>query len=212
MPCLAGCSKSSSPSSGSGGTPAACTGAKCPDDPCGKDAISNVTKCCGSEIFDEAKKANGGKDPTIVIGPTSAGFGGETDTSTGTITVSDSLDKCQATQVALFELTNLAAKPKFDTIDSDASAGNLNREEYTKANARVEFEGLSKAAAVEDKCMDKWGCKGQPARHAWVRPAKDFDDFYDHYSTERYKNHYRNSWDSTYKTAYDAKHPAPPTH
>jgi hypothetical protein len=125
--------------------------------------------------------------------------------------------------VALFELTNLAAKPKFHTIASDAWAGNLNREEFTKATARVEFEGLSKAAAVEDKCMDKWGCKGQPARHAWVRPAKDFDDFYDHYAAESYKNHYRNFWDSNYKTAYDAKsslrarwqqftHPTPPTH
>jgi len=46
MPCLAGCSKSSSPSSGSGGTPAACTTGTCPDCCCCVTSlnIQNITK------------------------------------------------------------------------------------------------------------------------------------------------------------------------
>jgi hypothetical protein len=212
MPCLAGCSKSSSPSSGSGGTPAACTGAKCPDDPCGKDAISNVTKCCGSEIFDEATKANSGKAPNIVFGTPSSGFDAETDTTTGTITINSASNKCTATESVYFELANMAAKPAFDKIDADAAAGNTSREDYAKANEKVEYDNMKKTQAATDKCKKKWGCDSHPFDFDAARPAKDFDDYYDHYLAESHKNHYRNFWDSTYKAAYDAKHPAPPTH
>jgi hypothetical protein len=198
--------KSDTPSS----TPAAdaSTGADggCPD-PCGKDAIANVTQCCGKEIYDEATKANGGKAPNLVIGTPSAGFGGETDTSTGTITVNSTLDKCQQTQVMLFELCNLASTGRFSQIDSDAAAGNLSREDYTRATEREEYNNLKKAAAAEAKCMNKWGCAGQTPRHAWVGASSDFDDYYNNHLAESHKNHYRNAWDSLYKAAYDAKHP-----
>ena len=212
MPCLAGCSKSSSPSSGSGGTPAACTGATCPDDPCGKDAISNVTKCCGSEIFDEAKKANGGKNPEIVFGTPPEGFDGVTNQTTGKITVRDTSNKCNDTETVYFELTNLAAKPAFAKVAAEAAAGTLSREEFAKAEAKIEYENVKKTIVATDKCKKKWGCDSQPFSFDSRRPAKDFDDYYDHYTAENYKDYYRNFWDTSYKAAYDAKHPAPPTH
>jgi uncharacterized Zn-binding protein involved in type VI secretion len=205
-----------SPTSTSPGAPGAPAGAGSPapsggsGDPCGKDAISNVTKCCGSEIFDEAKKANGGKDPKIVFGTPSSGFDAETDTSTGTITVSNKSDKCTATESVYFELANLAAKPKFDQIDADAAAGNLSREEYTRANERVEYENVQKTLAAIDKCKDKWGCGSHNFGFEAFRPAKDFDDYYDNYLSEDHKNHYRNHWDNAFKSAYEAKHPPTP--
>src|SRR5262249_14992347 len=128
-----------------------------------------------------------------------------------TITVNSTLDKCQATQVALFELTNLAAKQKFDQGRADALAGNLTREQYTKHMETVEYDNLKRAAAAEKKCMDKWGCGGQTPRHGWVEPARDFNDYYNNYLAESHKDHYRNAWDTRYKGAYEAKHPPAPS-
>ena len=199
------------PSSGSGAkNPTNSAVAKCPDDPCGKDAISNVTKCCGSEIFDEAKKANGGKDPKIVFGTPGSGFDAETNTSTGTITVSNKSGKCTATESVFFELANLSSKPNFDKIDADAAAGNLSREDYAKASEKQEYENTKKTLAAIDKCKDKWGCKSHTFDFDGFRPAKDFDDYYKNYLAESHKNYYRTSWDSAYKSAYDAIHPPPP--
>jgi hypothetical protein len=177
---------------------------------CGGSAISNVTCCCGTEIYQAATRANGGTAPTLRIGRTSAGFGGETDTSTGTITISDTLDQCEATQVALFELQNLASKAEFDRIRSDAAAGNLSREEYTRANERVEYNNLRTAQAAEAGCMDRWGCAGRTPRHQWVNDSANFDDYYDHHLAESHKNHYRNAWDSRYRAAYERRHPPTP--
>lgn len=181
-------------------------------DPCGKDAIDNVTKCCGKEIYDEATKANGGKPPTIQYGTPSSGFDAETDTSTGTITVSSAKDKCFNTESVFFELANLAAKPKFDQIDKDAAAGNTAREDYALANERVEYDNVQKALAATAKCKKKWGCDKYAFEFEAFRPAKNFKDYYDNYLSKAHKDHYRNSWDSNYKKAYDAKHPPPKKH
>jgi hypothetical protein len=206
--------KTTPPSSGSGGTPANCTTTPCPD-PCGKDAISNVTKCCGTEIFDEATKANGGKAPNIVFGTPPSGFEADTNTSTGTITLSNSLsgssNKCKTTEIVFFELANLAAKSKFEAIHADAVAGNLSREDYTRANERVEYENMKKAIAAVDKCKKKWGCESHPWRFDGYRPAKDFDDYYNNYrGNDSHKEHFRTFWDRNFKAAYEAKHPPPP--
>ena len=198
------------PSANNGANPSNGAVAKCPNDPCGKDAISNVTQCCGSEIFDEAKKANGGKDPKIVFGTPSSGFDAETDTSTGTITVNKKSDKCTATESVFFELANLSSKPNFDKIDADANAGNLSREEYAKANEEEEYNNVKKTHAAIDKCKEKWGCKSHTFDLDGFRPAKDFDDYYKNYVADSHKNHYRTAWDSNYKKAYNAKHPSPP--
>jgi len=199
--CFSGGGKSEKPSDSGAVKP-------CPEeDPCGKDAISNVTKCCGSEILEEAKKANGGKTPNIVFGEPPKGFDGVTDLSTGTITVRNTGSKCTDTETVFFELSNMAAKPKFDAIHKDALAGNLGREDFTKAEAKVEYDNVRKAQAATDKCKEKWGCKSHTFDFDSTRPAKDFDDYYDHYSTEHYKDYYRKAWDDTYKSAYEAKHP-----
>lgn len=198
------------PSAGNGASPAGSSVTGCPDDPCGKDAISNVTKCCGSEIFEEAKKANGGKDPKIVFGTPSSGFDAQTNISTGTITVNSKSDKCTATESVFFELANLAGKSISEKIATDAAAGNLSREEYARAKEKKEYDNVKKTHAAVDKCKKKWGCETHPFDLDGFRPAKDFDDYYDNYLAESHKNHYRNAWDSNYKAAYDAKHPTPP--
>jgi hypothetical protein len=200
------------PSAGAGAAPAASAKSPCSGGPCGKDAISNVLKCCGSEIFEEAKKANGGKDPKIVFGTPSSGFDAETDTTTGTITVSNKSDKCSATESVYFELANLAAKDRFAKIEADAAAGNTAREDYARANEQVEYDNVQKTLAAIDKCKKAWGCDSHAFSFDSMRPAKDFDDYYDHFLADSHKNHYRNHWDTAFKTAFDAKHPpAPPT-
>ncbi|HRE53901.1 MAG TPA: hypothetical protein PLP22_03810 [Candidatus Competibacter sp.] len=198
------------PSANNGANPSNSAVAKCPDDPCGKDAISNVIKCCGSEIFDEAKKANGDKDPEIVFGTPSSGFDAETNISTGKITVSSRSNKCTATESVFFELANLAGKSISQKIATDASAGDLSREDYAKAKEKKEYDNVKKTHAAIDKCKEKWGCKSHTFDLDGFRPAKDFNDYYDNYLSESHKNHYRTAWDRKYKGAYDAKHPSPP--
>lgn len=195
----------SNPASDGGSAPAGTPASDCPG--CCGEPIGNVTRCCGTEVYEAAQRANGGRAPTIRIGRPSAGFGGETDTSTGTITVSDTLDACQQTQVALFELANLAAKDEFDRVDAQARAGELSREDYARAMERIEYNNLKTAAAAEANCMAQWGCAGQTPRHAWVNGARDFDDYYDNHLADSHKNHYRNFWDSAYRAAYRARHP-----
>lgn len=208
---MSGDSKPTDPSAAGGAAPAAKGKAGCTGGPCGKDAISNVLKCCGQEIFDEAKKANGGKAPKIIFGTPSSGFDAETDTTTGTITVSNTSDKCTATESVYFELANLAAKSRFGQVHADATAGNLSREGYTRANEQIEYDNVQKTLAAIDKCKKKWGCDTHAFSFDGMRPARNFDDYYDNYLADSHKNHYRNFWDTAFKAAYEAKHPpAPP--
>jgi len=198
------------PSADDGATAVDSCIAECPPDPCGKDAIANVTECCGSEIFAAAKKANGGKDPKIVFGKPSSGFDAETDTTTGTITVNSGLSQCTATEKVYFELANLSNKPAFDKVDGEVAAGNLSREDYAIASEQIEYDSLTKTLAAIDKCKKQWGCASHPFDFDGFRPAKGFGDYYKNYLRESHKDYYRNFWDSGYKAAYDAKHPTPP--
>jgi hypothetical protein len=192
-----------------GNKPAGGSVAEC--DPCGKDAVSNVLKCCGSEIAEEAKKANGGKEVKVEFGTPAGGFEGHADTEAGKIVVKDTKDKCNDTETVFFELANMAAKPKFDKVHADAAAGNLSREDYTKAYEKIEYDNVQKALAAIDKCKKKWGCEKYTFDFDTFRPAKDFNDYYDNYAQKDHKDHYRNHWDSNFKTEYEKKHPPPKT-
>jgi len=207
---MSGPNEPTPPSAGDGATPIDSCIAECPPDPCGKDAIANVTECCGSEIFAAAKKANGGKEPKIVFGKPSSGFDAETDTATGTITVDSASSQCTATESVYFELANLSNKPAFDKVDGNAAAGNLSREDYALAVEQVEYDSLKNTLAVIDACKKKWGCESHPFDLDALRPAKSFSDYYKNYLGESHKEYYRKSWDSDYKAAYNAKHPSPP--
>lgn len=198
------------PSANNGANPSNSAVAKCPDDPCGKDAISNVTKCCGSEIFDEAKKANGDKDPEIVFGAPSSGFDAETDTSTGTITVNKKSDKCTATESVFFELANLSSKPNFDKIDADANAGNLSREEYAKASEKEEYNNVKKTHEAIDKCKRKSGA-ANPMRLIWMVSVQRKILMITTITMSSTPTKITIALlDSDYKKAYNAKHPSPP--
>jgi hypothetical protein len=202
--------KPTPPCSGDGASPAASGVAPCtpPEDPCGKDAISNVTKCCGTEIVEEAKKANGGKDPNIVFGTPSRGRLAETYTSTGTIIVSSASDKCRATESVYFELNNLASKPKFDKTSADAAAGNLSQEDYVRAIENIEYENVKKTLDTVDKCKKKWGCESSPFVFDGFRGVKNFEDYYKTV-IEKHKQDYRDDWTKNFKAAYDAKQASP---
>jgi hypothetical protein len=182
-----------------------------PCDPCGKDPVSNVLKCCGSEIAEEAKKANGGKEVGVEFGTPAGGFEGSAGLNTGKITVKDTKDKCNDTETVFFELANMAAKSKFEAVSADAAAGKLSREEYTKAYEKIEYDNVQKTLAAIDKCKKKWGCESYTFSFDSMRPAKDFDDYYKNYVSERHKDYYRKAWDSRYKAEYEKKHPPAPT-
>lgn len=119
-------------------------------------------------------------------------------------------NKCTATESVYFELANLAAKPAIDKINADAAAGKLSREEYAKASEKIEYENVKKTHAAIDKCKKKWDCDSHAFDFDSMRPARDFNDYYDHYLAESHKNHYRSFWDSQYKAGYNAKHPPAP--
>ncbi len=174
-----------------------------------EDVKKGLQSCeSGKEIWENGKKANGGKDPTVVKGVPRSGFKAETDISTGTITLSKDLDKCNATQALSFELNNLSSTKEFNKADGDCAAGNLGQEEYTQASEKIEYENAKKALKAFEDCGEKWGCaKGTASRYAWIKPAKDFDDYYKNYLAEEHKNHYRNDWTRNCKANYEKKHP-----
>ena len=178
--------------------------------PCPADKIKKNLETCdgGTNAWANAKKAVG-KDPTFQVKKTSSGFAAET--SGNNITISPDSDCCHATESLLFELHNVENQPRFKKIDSDATAGKYSREDYARANERVEYEGVKRSLETFDKCKDKWGGCGDGSRSfaEGSRTAKNFDDYYDHYLAKSHKDYYRGAWDKHYKAAYAAKKKGP---
>lgn len=180
-----------------------------PPAPCPADKIKKNLDACdgGTGAWDAAKKSLG-KDPTVEVKKTKSGFDAETDG--GTIRIAPTPNCCDATESLLFELHNVESSSKFTKIEADAAAGKLSREDYTRSNEHVEYDGLKRSWTVFDKCSKTWGCG--PAAKSFAdgfRKAKDFDDYYDHYLGKSHKDHYRKFWDKNYKAAYDKKHKKP---
>lgn len=175
---------------------------------CSADQMKKNLAACdgGTDAWKKAKKA-AGKEPDLKVGTPSSGFKAESDSS-GSITVS-SQDCCLATQLLVHELTNVSHGPDFNKLDSDAAKGDVAREDYTKANEKLEYDGVMTTLKAFDACKSKWGC-GPSAKAEWdgYRKAKDFNDYYDHYLVESHKEYYRKEvWDKSYKAAWDKKHP-----
>jgi len=180
----------------------------CPPPPCPVEKIKKNLEACdgGTGAWAAAKKATG-KEPQVQVAPTSSGFAAETEVSTGTITIKPTTDCCDATESLLFELHNLESSAKFNKIDADALKGNLSREEYTRATERVEYDGLKRSLTAFDKCKETWGAgPGAKSFAEAFKPAKDFDDYYNHYESKAHKDTYRTWWDNSAKAAYDKKH------
>jgi hypothetical protein len=178
------------------------TPAKKTTEPCPQDLLDNLKKCDGGTgIYEKAKAANGGKDPTIKLGA-----GGQVDLKKGEITLNKSYDTCFATQQLIQELSNLSQKAAFEKANSDALAGNLSREEFIREYERIEYEhGVKNIIKAFDSCKDTWGCK--TCQKEWARSAKNFDDYYNNYLSSSHKENYGQWWDANCKGAYDAKHP-----
>lgn len=166
------------------------------------DLKQMLTACDGNlGLYAKAKKANKGKDPTIILGT-----GGWTDMSTGTISIDKTLDKCNAVQQLLQELSNLARKADFDALDASALAGDVAREDYIKRTEKIEYEtGVLNDLVAFDACKDTWKCTA--ARKEWARPAKNFDEYYSKFLSDSHKENYGKWWDDNCKAAYDKKHP-----
>jgi hypothetical protein len=116
-------------------------------------------------------------------------------------------DDCSRVQTMIFELNNIASAPKYKVIDDDAAAGNVSRADYIKRTEHVEYDGLRRLIDVHAACKDKWCCEKSPSRYDWMKGAKDFDDYFDHYLAQSHKDFYGSTWDTSYKAAYQAKHP-----
>src|SRR5579872_1541419 len=186
-----------------GGTPPAGT--------CTAAQIKTKLDACdgGTDVWNKAKTA-AGKDPVVTVATPSSGFKAESD-STGAITISPQ-DCCNAMQSMIHELTNVSHGPDFTRIDSDAAQGNVAREDYAKANEKIEYDGVKNTLKAFDSCKASWGCGPEAkAKFDGFRSAHNFDEYYDQIS-EDHKNFYRNYWDSprsggrsSYKDAYNQK-------
>jgi hypothetical protein len=158
----------------------------------------------GTGMWAKAKESNGGKDPVVQKGTSVIDTGGSTDLKTGTITLDPTQTQCSATQTELFELTNLWHKPTFEQVAATAAAGNLSREDFIKANERIEYDAVQKSLTACDACKAVWGC--DTCVMEWARPYKTFDDYYAKGASSYHKEYYGKAWDQRYKAAYQAKH------
>ncbi len=166
------------------------------------EELKKMLKDCdgGLDIYEKAKKANGGEDPTI-----QPGSGGMVDLNTGIITLDQSRDKCFAVQQLIQELSNLSQKGRMLNVFRSAAAGDLSREDFIRGIELAEYDaGVKNVLNAFDQCGETWGCKTTPKE--WARKAKDFDDYYNNFLAPSHKEHYGKHWDKHYKTAYEKKH------
>jgi len=172
---------------------------------CPAETIKKNLDSCdgGTGAWDSAKKV-AGKDPTVKVGKTQSKMDAET--SGSEITIAPTSNCCDATESLLFELHNVESKPRFDKIEADAAKGSYSREDYTKAEEEVEYDGLKRSWESFDKCKKSWGCgAGAKSFADGFKKAKNFDDYYNHYLSKGHKDVYRGYWDSSYKAPYEAK-------
>src|SRR5258705_9573300 len=109
-------------------------------------------------IWAKAKKANGGKDPQVTPRQSSS----FTDSLTHEITLDERVDKCQAVQHVIHELSNLASVAEVDKIIASARAGDLSREDFITGIEKMEYEiGVKNTLNAFDGGKNKWLCKNR---------------------------------------------------
>lgn len=196
---------------GDGGCAADGGSPPCSTPPCSAAQMkANLDKCDGGTgVWSKAKKEVG-QDPSIEVGAAAGGFGGHADCANKKVMIAPNPDCCGATQTLIFELTNLTNCSNFAKNAKDASAGDLDREGYTKAYERLEYESVKNSYTSFEKCSKAWGCpEGALARHGGYKSAKNFDDYYDKYLPDKHKDYWRDLWDKNFKSIYEKKHPPP---
>jgi len=160
----------------------------------GEKLTELIKKCDESKkVFENAKKANGGKDPKVETGTPSTGFGGEVDLKTGEITISDKNDGCQQIQTATFEMNRLAHKTEHENANKLlTSAG---RTYFIKAQEKVGYDVIIDTHKIVESCKKEWGCEKTKSRYEWADDAKDFDDYFDNNLADRHKEVFGKWWD-----------------
>jgi hypothetical protein len=180
------------------------------------DIKKNLDACDGGTgVWAAAKAApplNGAKDPTIVEGASVIGTGASSDCSTGTVTIDPGQDKCTATQLAVFELTNLSNCADFNKIGGpDCASGSIGRHDFIWANEGLEYQAVKNSLTAFDACKSTWGCPASATcNEEYARSAKDFNDYYYNYLNVKHKKYWGDIWDRQCKGPYDKKHPPPP--
>jgi len=184
--------------------------AKCPLKPTAKATAANLRKAIekcdgGTGMLDKAKKANGGKDVKIVVGTPEGGFDGHADTEKGEVVINKKSDRCTQIETAIFELSNMAAKSRFDKVHADATAGKLSREQYIRGYEKVEYDNVVAINKATKACKSKWGCGKKTFDLEGFRGAKNFEDYYKNYVAKSHKEEYGKFWDKHFKKLYNAK-------
>ncbi len=174
------------------------------------DVKSNLDSCDGGTgVWAKGKAGNGGKDPTISQGSSVIGSGASVDHSTGAITIDPGKNKCEATQYSVQELSNLGHTADFEKIRGpDCQSGTLSRDDFIRANERLEYDGVKNVNTAFDACKAKWGCAATATSVMdWAKGATDFDDYYNNYLGQNHKDYYGTMWDNSCRASWDSKHP-----
>jgi len=167
-----------------------------------REGLKKLLDACdgGLAIWSKAKKANKNKDPTVTPGNRS-----NTDSSTGDITLDQTLDQCHAVQALIHELSNLASLDQINQVNALASAGDLSRDDFIKMLEKIEYNvGVKNVLTAFDACKDKWLCKDSTMEFA--RKAKNFEEYFQKLLLPAHKENYGQEWDKRFKNAYDKKH------
>ena len=168
------------------------------------DLKAMLQQCDGGlGVWDSAKRANGGTDPVVNVAPN----GGFVDANNNEITIDQALDKCNAVQQLIQELSNLSRMAELKATHASARAGDLSRDEFIRAIELIEYEtGVKNDLVAFDACKDIWVCP--VARKEWARGVRDFEDYFQNYLSAEHKGNYGTWWDDNCKSAYETKHPA----
>jgi len=180
--CLSGCTDPDTPSSG--GAAVGCAG------PAG-DLKKNLQKCDGgTDIYAKAKAAIGGKDPGIELGTPAGGFDGHADLQNGKVVINKNSPKCTQMETLVFELANLSKKAEFERVTKEAKAGDLSREDYTRAMERIEYDNIQTTIKAVNACKKAWGCDRHTFDLEAFSGAKNFEDYYKNYLAKSHKDYY----------------------
>ena len=175
-----------------------------------EETLADKLKLCdgGTGLLERCKQANNGVDVKIEVGSTRQhSLGGLADLKKGSVFIRNGDPECIQIETLVFELGRFARRRDIQAIDAEAAGGDLDREEYIRQNAAIEFDCLQDVITAVDKCSDKWDC----ARHVFdcdvFRSAKDFDDYFDNYLSPVDKERFGAVWDGSFQKYYLSKHP-----
>lgn len=107
--------------------------------------------------------------------------------------------KTAVAQMLVMELTNLANKAAFLRLDQQAKAKTISKEDYVKANERVEFQGVLNVIRAHAEGGNAWG-KSNWANHIDKFDDLQFDSYYANYILKTAEGQRR---DAYFRDIYD---------